>query len=311
MRARRGSARGQALVETALGILVFVTILVFGIHFAELGFLTPKVSEAMASALWDTTAKPMHTHPNNYSPRASAISSADSQAQSKYSNFDGRTGVSGTAPSLVFTRAGNLRVQCSNDDLGVDLEGANPKVYNGGNGGLACHASARMTVVNFPKRFLDQGGRREFRVRNYNVPGGGITVCGIGRANGGNCSGDMAILLDDWGLSDAAEDESSPYYLNSGGNTPYHDLVANTYAAVLGGTNGSAGGSALATAIVGADPSMGELKFWFSFVDGPDPEYPSARDSGDTADWRTNVYPSSRNGAYTPKGGCFLGSPCP
>ena len=64
------SARGQATVELALGLLIFVTVLIFGIHFAEMGFLSLKVTEASASAIWDATAYQTHSKLPNSNPRA-------------------------------------------------------------------------------------------------------------------------------------------------------------------------------------------------------------------------------------------------
>ena len=88
-RAARG--RGQSTVEMALGLMVFVTVLVFGMHFAEVGFLSIKVQEASAGALWDTTARRMHTLPKDFAPLQTAMDQAGAQAQQRYQDFDGRT----------------------------------------------------------------------------------------------------------------------------------------------------------------------------------------------------------------------------
>ena len=50
---------GQATVELALGLLVFVTVLLFGIHFAEVGWLSLKVQEAGAWAMWEAAGANM------------------------------------------------------------------------------------------------------------------------------------------------------------------------------------------------------------------------------------------------------------
>ena len=52
--------RGQAVLEMSLGALLFVTVLLFGIHYAEVTFTQMKVTEAASSTMWDVTAGKMH-----------------------------------------------------------------------------------------------------------------------------------------------------------------------------------------------------------------------------------------------------------
>ena len=109
---RRGP-RGQALAETVLGLLVFVTILMFGIHFAEVGYLSLKVQEASTSALWDSTGAKMHELPGTFNGQAAAIKAAGGNATNRYKDFDGRSSQKGSsAPVQVFTSAGGLKVEC-------------------------------------------------------------------------------------------------------------------------------------------------------------------------------------------------------
>ena len=97
---RRGSlrARGQAALEMALGSLVFITLLLFGIHFGEVGVLTLRVQQAATSALWDTTGMRMHNYatPLDSDPRffnANEIRDSKARlpaqrAQALYKSFD-------------------------------------------------------------------------------------------------------------------------------------------------------------------------------------------------------------------------------
>ena len=306
----RKSERGGAMVETALGLLVFVTILVFGIHFAEIGYLSPKVAEAQMNALWDATGKRLHEHPNNYAPRTQAMNDADSKTTQRYHNWDGRTGVTATAPSLVFTQAQDLTVTCERDDL--ETNAMESGVYTGGSGGLSCAASGNMTLVNFPRDFLDQGAKRTFHVKHYNRGGTGIPICALGRAGGG-CRGQIAILLDDWGLASAPQEPNS-YFLDGtddgkgdglGANQPFHSLVKKVYDGAL--PPGAAGG-ALATLVSGVDPSGGELTFWFSYGNPYDPVYEALpKDSGNSSRMQTNVRTFNKNSAYHDHTECFLG----
>src|SRR5512140_3083538 len=177
----RSAQRGQAVVEAALGILVFVSILVWGIPLAEMGYLAPKVHEAAASAMWDTTAELMHKHPNDSTPRKQAIKNAGSKAEGQYAAFDGRTnGKKSGNISLVFTGAGDLKVDCSEENIG-DTTQAHLKAYPGGEGGMGCYASAHFEAINFPKRFVDQGPEGFFKTANYPPSLNRLTFCSIGR----------------------------------------------------------------------------------------------------------------------------------
>lgn len=90
-RLSRRRARGQAVVELVLGLIVFVTILIFAIHFAEVGYLSVKVTEAAHSAIFDATGYKLHKWPRDTSPASSAASRAGNDAQSRYQDFDSRT----------------------------------------------------------------------------------------------------------------------------------------------------------------------------------------------------------------------------
>jgi hypothetical protein len=299
----RRAPRGQSLVETALGLIVFVSILVWGIHLAELGYLAPKVHEAAANALWDTTAKRMHQHPNDYSPREQAINSAGSDATGRFASFDGRESKKSgdSTVKLVFTEARGLNVTCESDQV-TNMSQNNYQAYPGGSGGMACHGSAQLRVINFPKSFLDQGGEGFFKVKNYpNL--GWFTFCAMGMASGGDCSqGRVAIMLDDWGLSGGAE--STDHLLHSGGNDAFSGLVRNVYGQT--GASGMGAGQAMAMAIVNAAPGSLDGTFWMSYQSGkPDPEFRDG-DSGPN-DWMTNVRTGSRNSKYKDRGNRWLG----
>ncbi len=285
----RHAQRGQAVVETALGLLVFVSILVWGIHLAEMGYIAPKVHEAAASAMWDTTAKQMHKHPNNYSPRQQAINQAGPEATGLYSKFDGRKNGSTTNVSLVFTGAGDLQVECDQQGIGNTTQN-NFTAYGGGEGGMGCYARARFQAINFPKRFVDQGPEGFFKTANYPPSLNQLTFCSIGRAQNGSCDqSKIVMMLDDWGLA-GAPNESADCLLQGCTNTPFHDLVQNVYSQAYAG---GPAGRAMATAIVGAAPGGSESKFWMSYNKSPDPGM-SGGDQ-DPKNWITNVVNGSRN----------------
>ncbi|MFY0582594.1 hypothetical protein ACN28S_57375 [Cystobacter fuscus] len=110
MAKRAAARRGQALVETALGTMVFVTILVFGIYFAEVGALTLKVQEAANFALWEATGHVQHDPREGEFQRRGAVAQAEAEANRRYRDFDGRSSQGGGAMTvqLAIARAGLL-----------------------------------------------------------------------------------------------------------------------------------------------------------------------------------------------------------
>lgn len=300
-RPMRRSPRGQAVVEFALGAMVFVTILVWAIHMAEMAYLAPKVHEAAASALWDTTAEQMHKLPTDFNPRDKAINDAGGKASSLYSGFDGRTGSTGSSISLVFTGASMMNVQCEQDNNLADMRQKRLRAYpNNANGGMGCFASARFQVINFPREYMDQGPEGFFKEKNYPPGLNTLTFCSFGRAQGGNCDqGKISLLLDDWGLTAAPtspkeKEDCELQNCPSAGNKPFYDLVHQAYAQT--GAEGGGAGRAMAMAVIEMAAGGAEGKYWISYLKGPD----SGMSGGDSdpADWTTNVVNKSRNNAY-------------
>ena len=202
MRTGRKAPRGQAMLELALGMTVFVTVLLFGIHFAELGFMSLKVTEAAEAAMLDTTAFELHDWPNDASPASTAASSAQSEVQLRYADFDGRYSAVGGSSTFtqVVTQGTALAVQCNvgggpgfNADIHVAM------AYSD-NGGLVCNAAATTSTIRLATSFLDGAGG--LFTKSHAQATRDVPFCAIGRASGGSCSGKLETMLDDWGLSD-------------------------------------------------------------------------------------------------------------
>jgi hypothetical protein len=306
-------ARGQAMVETVLGIIVFVTILMFGIHFAEVGFLSLKVQEASASALWDTTSAKMHELPGNFGPLSNAISGAGGSSTSRYQDFDGRTSKSGgSAPVLVYTSASGLTVECK-DAGGISFapSASTNSIYKN-TGGMTCSSKATLSPTpRLTKSFLDQGQGSLFQVAH--LAGGIIPVCGVGRASGGDCKGSFGILLDDWGLAGANESKECKVLDGSVcSNSAYYQSAKKVFDYHNPGTSAS---QALARAIVGMAP-VDPSKFWMSFV-GEDGSFKDKENGGDSDpnNWVTTPGAGSPtteySTSYSNRENCFLGSQCP
>lgn len=308
----RASQRGQGTTELALGLLLFVTVLIFGIHFAEIGYLSLKVQESAASALWDTTSAKMHELPKNFTPLTNLISSdkPGQLATERYKDFDGRTSKQGRAKvTQLFTSAGDLEVTCR----AAGAINFRPSVSTNGSvyrnvGGMRCNARAELSPVQkFTRNFLDRGRGAFFEVPHYAV--GAIPVCGVGRASNGQCAGGFGILLDDWGLS--SEAESRECHLLGCNNTAYFESAQVVY-----NHHNQVDGSSvrLARAVVGTAP-INPGKFWMSFRGAPSGflEKEPGGDS-DTNDWETTPGKNSRSAEYNTsfnnRKKCFLGNKC-
>ena len=275
---RRAAARGQALVELVLGALVFVTVVMFGIHFAEVGYLSVKVTEASHSALLDTTGHKLHSWPsnNNASDRAATIAAAE--ATERYRDFDSRTSTArGDGLAQVFTRVSGLRVTCG---TGAGLS-FGPSLLTGGaysdSNGVGCQSQASIEPTGayaLPRKFLESGPGGFFREPHLLRPSP-FTVCGMGRAQGGACQGRLTMTLDDWGLSGDRESGVCVFIpdvpLPCANNLPFYAMAGSVFAANLGAQG--VAGSRMAQGNVGSFPMPfffgAENFFWMSSAGEP------------------------------------------
>ncbi|MBX7102240.1 MAG: hypothetical protein K1X89_31275 [Myxococcaceae bacterium] len=300
--------RGQAVVETALGLTVAVTVLVAGIVFAEWGFSALKVHEAAAAALWDTTARPMHRLPRSFEPRDEAIAGAGPGTSARYAGFDGRSDFVGrTGASWALTRARDLEVRCVPDRV-VTTSAARRPSYPGGEGGMRCSASARVEL--FEERVavhaLDEPGKGFFSVPQFSGPTA-IAVCGLGRARGGVCpTAGYPLLLDAWALEGPRETDTCGFRRCA--NQPFHDLVERFYERALRQNVDPDVARRFAGAVVpGPSPGRPADTFWFSAVDRRQGDPGFTRGDQDPGHWMTNVRTGSRNVRYEDRGEHFLG----
>lgn len=264
---RSRAARGQSLVETSLGLMVFVTILVFGIYFAEVGALTLKVQEAANFALWDATGRVMHDPENRQWGRRGAVAAAEAEAAARYADFDGRERMGGTGMPIqqAIARAQPIQVECrpalpagvpslAPSAAGAPLDAAMAVDTEG----MGCTASSRMRAMRVG-RFMEDSF---FKVAHRRAAAA-FTVCAAGRASDGTCTGRFGLMLDDWGLSTVQEGRACPLSIDSGApcnNRDYYLWVERIYRA-----NGGGGGAGSALAgLVGA-ASVNEDQFFMSF----------------------------------------------
>jgi hypothetical protein len=297
----------------ALGTFVFVTVLIFGIHFAEVGHLWLKVQESANAAMWDATSQQMHdTFAHDWTLWEDTVSFANTEANARYADFDAtRTGA--TTLNHVFTTAQGLDVECEElsgahrlSPLGPHASAA--RAYPSGMSGIVCNSSARIMGLRIPRRFLD-GNMSQARHWEPVV----IRACAVGRPSGGTCPGRLGMLLDDWGYSGPQEAQQCPLAWEGGvtcDNQGYWDQVAAVYERVpLAGS-----GTRLAGVVAGASP-IDEDHMYLSFRGRESefgPFYESVQLSHGDLYWETTPYANQWNDRYdAPRTNCWLGKACP
>jgi hypothetical protein len=246
-RIARKAPRGQSIVELALALLIFISVVMLGIHFAEVGYLPIKVHEAAVSPLWDSTALRVHrmrgskTNIGDFSTFPAIPTSVEANANGRYHDFDGRSSTPGngdTSVTQVFTRIQDMLVRCEREDqVEFDLvRGRRPALYEAvdgdfaqpppgaetGNdtdsvltdvyenmGGISCRAEARLdTLPSLPRHFLEQQNGGFFDTPL--ATRFSMKVCAVGRAKDGECKGRYGILLGDWAFADREVSEHCP-----------------------------------------------------------------------------------------------------
>ncbi|WP_224246244.1 TadE/TadG family type IV pilus assembly protein [Hyalangium gracile] len=238
MRASWRAARGQSVVELAIGLIVFVTVVMFGIHFAEVGYLSLQVPQAAVSPLWDSTALRVHRMRDqqdsigDFTAFPNIAPSVQAHAGVRFRDFDGRSSTSSSQTNhitQVFTRMDGLQVQCTEDpevffdlprgerpdlleprpgnfpdappgqDVGAPTDSPLDGIYENV-GGMSCAAQAHLEGLStLPTSFLEGTGGL-FQVQ-HSVPLE-MTMCSVGRAQNGVCKGRYGILLGDFGFTD-------------------------------------------------------------------------------------------------------------
>jgi hypothetical protein len=205
--------RGQATTELALGSLLLVTVMLFGIYFGEVTFGALKVQEAANSALFDLTDYKAHTMTSllySESPIGSAVTQTQTNTFNDYQDFDGRTspwGVHSPNVQHVFTKTTGMTVKCSTGGAPAYL--ANPLLvlaYDDPTHGASCSTSAEFLTVNMPSHFADSHGM--FQVPHWSRAS--IQQCSTGTPSAGACKGRNTIMLDDWGLTGTLESLTAP-----------------------------------------------------------------------------------------------------
>jgi hypothetical protein len=260
-----GQRRGQATVELALGLLVFVTVLLFGIHFAEVGWLSLKVQEAGAWAVWESTglktqniaARDLVPFNQTVAPGGLGVTTTN-----RYQDFNGLSSVTGS-PFIggALVKGSSLTATCQADATlkfaptrTVDAAGGRGPYFD--EGGLSCQVVARLDGIRIPSAFVQNSADGFFKA-DHNNPAP-YFFCAVGGRSGGNCRGRLSILTNDWGFAGDAE-SSGCRIGNPCTNTTYRDAVSAMW------TGGGNAGKAFAEAHAGAAPTSA-MDFYFSYA---------------------------------------------
>jgi len=231
MNARAKARRGQASVELALGLIVFITIVSFGIHFAETSYLALRVSGAAQSAIFRATGQRTHEKGSDFT-RASTVAGLTTSDNAKYwDDFQPTVGEGAGTITHVLTKiekSANNVVRCTNEaTMASSLAALAPTPYDGSKGGLKCSGEAQISVLPvFPKSFLDNNWA--LKTANYTGPTS-FRVCATARSKKGGPCGQFGILLGDYALQGFNSGESRANDLFNGGNTSFKALVDGAF----------------------------------------------------------------------------------
>jgi hypothetical protein len=291
-------------VELALGSIVFVGVLLIGIHMAEYAQLSLKVQDAQTYAIWDASIRRVQSREVNgatgivpFKRTLDGTTGVGAMAQIRFADFNGLSSTSnGDVISRALTQGSGVEVRCEAEDSLRFDPSPTAAVVMRREGGLNCVAEAKVKAINVPKRFLqnDNGGFFEHKiVRSQPIP-----VCGMGLPVNGNCRGSLAILTNDWGLANEETDECKL----SCAASPYRGMISRMW----GGGGGA--GAAFATKYAGGAPTnASEFHFSYSGVESGMLDYVGGEGTPTfiTGGAGAGMVPKMTR----PK--CFLGKDCP
>ncbi len=300
--------RGQATVELVLGAIVFVTLLLGGIHFAEFAQLALKVQDAQTFAVWEASGAQVldfradgTSSDGPFRSNVKAGGGVGADAEGRFQDFDGLSSASGGAViTRALTEGKAMKVTCEPVGAGVVGFRASDTAlpYYPDVGGLHCSSEADVTAIRTPKAFL-QNSTGDGWFKNEHDWVTTIKVCGTGFAKGGACPGSLTVLTGDWGYAGPEQTKASP--LNS--TTLYSAAVKNLFHPPAGAAN------AFAAAFAGGGPSSSTFYMSYRGIeDGYQESVGGEVPSGTylTGGAGLGLVPFTKTG-----GNCFLGLPCP
>lgn len=300
-------ATGQATVELALGSIVFVGVLLIGIHLAEYAQLSLKVQDAQTFAIWDASGRRVQSRALDgdttlapFQRTLDDVTGVAPRATRRFADFNGLSSTSnGNVIGRALTEGSGVEVKCAREDSLRFRASPTARPLMLEAGGLHCTASAQVRAINIPERFLqrDTGGFfAQSIVRRSPIP-----VCGMGLPVNGRCRGSLAILTNDWGLANEETEECK----NDCDASPYRGLVKKLWDTKGGG--GGAGAAFAARYAGGAPTDANEFQFSYSGVESGMTDFVGGEGTPTfiTGGAGAGMVPRMSH----PK--CFLGKACP
>jgi hypothetical protein len=255
---------GQATVELAIGSVVFVGVLMAGIHLAEYAQLSLKVQDAQTFAIWEAAGRRVQSRGLDgttglapFNRTLDTTTGVARSAQRRFADFNELGSGGSTVVRRALTQGSGVEVESVREGSLTFRASATAQQVMLDEGGLRCRSRAEVRAIRVPKKFLqkEQGGWfDETIVRNDPIP-----VCGMGLPVAGACRGSLALLTNDWGL--ASESETAECKLDCD-TSPYRGMVRRMF----GGGGGA--GAAFANQYAGGAPtSANEFHFSYSGVE--------------------------------------------
>jgi hypothetical protein len=280
LRSLHGDNRGGAVVEMAIGTLIFVPLAFYGIWFSDTLHFGIRAQEASMAPAWDVTAKLLHNEATGLGSEDQNVAAAATTAQGAIladmgTSFDSADPGDTPIKQSVYARASALAVTCAPGNgngaapnANVDWAGANAdpdRSFLPINTWLNCTSKLTQVTSGIPGQYAEN-----FADGIPLFPGVGLTMsmCGMGPGITG-CQNGAAqgfwLFTDDWGCENGNANALS--IGSSGGNDAYFNVAQKFYQP--GGDPGS-----ITMAIAGwGDLAPNTPAFRMTYQRGPDGTY--------------------------------------
>lgn len=214
-------ARGQAITEVTLGLIVLVPMLLTAIYLAEAAMFRLEATEAATEPLWDATAYSQQQYVGAFVQSPAAIATAEGRANARMK-----------ARTWLFTQASAPVVTCGGaPDMGFAIAGTGAAYQE--NGGISCSSQLTVDAKGLTRFFLDQGRGAMFKEPMANLRRN-FSFCETRKCT------PFKMSIGDWGMTDqGTEPAECPLTMDGCTNQGFFAKAKGTYEANRGwGTRG-------------------------------------------------------------------------
>ena len=204
-------ARGQAVTEVALGLLLLVPVLLGGIYLAEAAMFRLEATEAANEPMWDATAFAHHSYTGSFDQTPSAVAAANALAQGRQ-----------RARALLFTQTSVPQVRCT-AGTGIGWSARYTGVAQRNNGGMSCTSRLVVDPKGLTRFFLDRGRGAMFNEPLENMQRN-FDFCQNERCRA------FELAVGDWGLTNRnAEDAECHLTMDGCANPGFYGAAKAVY----------------------------------------------------------------------------------